>query len=565
MERKYLDNSFTVTSWQEIKPFLDELLDRPVNSKEELISWFHDRSELEAVLSEDGAWRYIKMTCDTTDDKLRDSFNFFVQEIQPNIAPYSDKLNKKAVASPYLKEISQQPGYDIMIRELKKEIEIFRDENIPLQTELQTRSQEYGQLSGAMSVDIAGEEKTLQQAAVELQKTDRPWREQVYHKISTRRLLDRNKLDDLFNLLITLRHQVAGNAGFENFRDYMFEAMGRFDYTPQDCFDFHDAIAAEVVPFLDEFASTRKDKLSVDKLRPWDKSVDEEGRSPLKAFDGGEDLLDKGIEVFKATDSYLGECLSTMKEMGRLDLESRKGKAPGGYNYPLAESGVPFIFMNATSTLRDMVTLMHEGGHAVHAFLCDILELNEFKNTPSEVAELASMSMELISMDQWHIYFDTEENLIRAKREHLEQLIETLPWVATIDKFQHWIYENPEHSIEERVNNWTRIFDHFSDNITDWNDLELNKSYLWQRQLHLYEVPFYYIEYGMAQLGAIAVWKNYREDNKKGLEGYMNALKLGYTATIPEIYQAAGIKFDFSRDYIKELMAFVKTELDSLN
>jgi oligoendopeptidase F len=564
MVRKYLDKSFTVTNWNELKPFLDELLNREISNKEELIAWFHDRSEVEAVLSEDGAWRYIKMTCDTTDEKLRDSFNFFVQEIQPNIAPYSDKLNKKVVASPYLKEISEQTGYDIMIRELKKEIEIFREENIPLQTELQTKSQEYGQTSGAMSVDINGEDKTLQQAAVELQKTDRKWREQVYNKISTRRLLDRIKLDDLYNTLISLRHQVAQNAGFSNYRDYMFEAMGRFDYTPQDCFDFHEAITAEVVPFLDGFASTRKNKLGVDKLRPWDKSVDEEGRMPLKAFDGGEDLLDKGIEVFKATDSYLGECLATMKDMGRLDLESRKGKAPGGYNYPLAESGVPFIFMNATSTLRDMVTLMHEGGHAVHAFLCDNLELNEFKNTPSEVAELASMAMELISMDQWHIYFDSEENLIRAKREHLEQLIETLPWVATIDKFQHWIYENPEHTVEERVNNWTGIFDQFSDNITDWTNLELNKSYLWQRQLHLYEVPFYYIEYGMAQLGAIAVWKNYRENNEKGLEGYMKALKLGYTATIPEIYEAAGIKFDFSRAYIKELMAFVKTELDSL-
>jgi oligoendopeptidase F len=412
-----------------------------------------------------------------------------------------------------------------------------------------------------MSVEIEGEEKTLQQAAVELQKTDRMWRETVYHKISTRRLLDRNKLDDLFNSLITLRHQVANNAGFNNFRDYMFAAMGRFDYTPQDCFNFHDAVVSEVVPFLDEFAAIRKEKLAVNTLRPWDKAVDEEGRSPLKAFNGGKDLLEKGIKVFDATDTYFGECLSTMKTMGRLDLESRKGKAPGGYNYPLAETGVPFIFMNATSTLRDMVTLMHEGGHAVHAFLCDTLELNEFKSTPSEVAELASMSMELISMDQWHIYFNDEEELIRAKREHLEQLIETLPWVATIDKFQHWIYENPQHSVEERVNMWTEIFDQFSDKITNWDKLELNKSYLWQKQLHLYEVPFYYIEYGMAQLGAIAVWKNYKEDNKKGLDGYMNALKLGYTATIPEIYEAAGIKFDFSREYIRELMQFVKSEL----
>ena len=565
MERKYLDKSFTVTDWPTLQPYFEELLNRPINSKEELRKWFRDRSELEAVLAEDGAWRYIKMTCDTTDDRLREAYNFFVQEIQPRIAPYSDKLNRQAVASPYLDAVASLPGYNIMIRELRKEIEIFREENIPLQTELQTKAQQYGQISGAMTVAINGEEKTLQQAAVELQKTDRAWREEVYHKISTRRLLDRQKLDRLFDELISLRHQVGQNAGFANYRDYMFKAMGRFDYTPQDCFDFHEAIATEVVPFLHEFARTRQEKLAVASLRPWDKAVDVDGRPPLKAFAGGEDLLNKGIAVFAATDPYLGQCLQTMKEMGRLDLESRKGKAPGGYNYPLAETGVPFIFMNATSTLRDMVTLMHEGGHAVHAFLCDKLELNEFKSTPSEVAELASMAMELISMDQWHIFFPDKEDLLRAKREHLEQLIETLPWVATIDKFQHWIYENPQHSPDDRIKNWLAIFSQFTDNVTDWQGLELNQSYLWQRQLHLYEVPFYYIEYGMAQLGAIAVWKNYKEDPQQGLQGYMNALKLGYTATIPEIYQAAGIKFDFSREYIKELMAFVKSELDQLS
>ena len=564
MKRNFLDKAFKVTNWDELKPYFDSLLARSIDSKDALVAWLHDRSEIEAVLSEDGAWRYIKMTCDTTSKELRESYTYFVQEIAPNIAPYSDKLNKKVVANEYLAHVAKLPGYDIMIRELKKDIEIFREENIPLQTELQTKSQEYGQISGAMTIDINGDEKTLQQAAVELQKTNRDWREEVYHKISTRRLLDRQKLDELFNALISLRHKVGQNTGFDNYRDYMFKAMGRFDYTPQDCFNFHEAIATEVVPFLNDFANLRKDKLAIDKLKPWDKAVDEEGRDPLVAFDGGEDLLDKSIIAFTATAPYLGECLATMKDMGRLDLESRKGKAPGGYNYPLAETGVPFIFMNATSTLRDMVTLMHEGGHAVHAFLCDTLELNEFKNTPSEVAELASMSMELISMDQWHVFFPNKEDLIRAKREHLEQLIETLPWVATIDKFQHWLYENPQHSADDRINNWLLIFDQFSDSITDWHNLELNKSYLWQRQLHLFEVPFYYIEYGMAQLGAIAVWKNYKEDKAKGLQGYMNALKLGYTATIPEIYKAADIKFDFSREYIKELMNFVKHELDLL-
>jgi len=318
------------------------------------------------------------------------------------------------------------------------------------------------------------------------------------------------------------------------------------------------------VPLLNDFAKTRKQQLRVDELKPWDKAVDPEGKNALRAFESGEDLLDKGIECFSLTDAYLGECLRTMKKMGRLDLESRKGKAPGGYNYPLAETGVPFIFMNATSTLRDMVTLMHEGGHAVHAFATHDLPLNEFKSTPSEVAELASMAMELISMDHWDVYFTSEDDLKRAKREHLEQLVETLPWVANIDKFQHWLYENSGHTEQDRVASWNNIFNRFSDTITDWKGLEERKDYVWQRQLHLYEVPFYYIEYGMAQLGAIAVWKNYKEDKKKGLDRYMKALRLGYTKTIPEIYEAANIKFDFSTAYIKELMAFVKSELDNL-
>ena len=253
-----------------------------------------------------------------------------------------------------------------------------------------------------------------------------------------------------------------------------------------------------------------------------------------------------------------------MDNMGHLDLESRTGKAPGGYNYPLYESGAPFIFMNATSTVRDMVTLMHEGGHAVHSFLVSDLELTDFKSTPSEVAELASMSMELISMDHWDVFFPDSDELKRAKQEHLEQIIETLPWVATIDKYQHWLYENHNHIGEERKEAWLDILDRFSDDVTDWSGLEDIKEYLWQRQLHLFEVPFYYIEYGMAQLGAIAVWKKYREDKKAGLEGYMNALKLGYTKTIPEVYASAGIKFDFSKEYISELISFVKDELESL-
>lgn len=562
--RRFVPEDFKVTTWEALAPYFEELQKKELNNVYQLRGWFKDLSELESIIAEDLGWRYIRMTCDTTNDEHNKSYMQFVTEIQPKIAPISNELNKKAVACPHLVELERKEGYDIMIRSMRKSLEIYREENVPIKTKIQQETQKFGQLSGAMSVEHDGKELTLQQAAVLLQSTDRELRKTVFDNIAQRRMEDKDKLDKLYNTLIELRTQVAQNADFDNFRDYMFSAMGRFDYSPQDCFDFHDAVGSELVPLLNGLASDRKNKLGVEELKPWDKAVDAENRPPLKPFATGEELLEKSIECFNRIDSFLGQCLSTMKEMGHLDLESRKGKSPGGYNYPLAEIGVPFIFMNATSTLRDMVTLMHEGGHAVHNFVTKDLELGDFKHTPSEVAELASMSMELISMDHWDLFFENEDDLKRAKKEHLEQIIETLPWVATIDKYQHWIYENPKHTIGERKVEWNRILDTFSDGITDWNGLQINKDYIWQKQLHLYEVPFYYIEYGMAQLGAIAVWKNYREDKQKGMEGYLNALKLGYKRSIPEVYAAANIKFDFSRDYIKELMAFVKEELDNL-
>ncbi|CAN5347540.1 M3 family oligoendopeptidase [soil metagenome] len=561
--RKFLKESFSVTNWDDLKPYFDTLLVKNIDSLTALKEWFQDRSELESAISEDLGWRYIKMTCYTDNKEYSERYQDFIQNIQPQIAPVSDVLNKKAAASPFLAVLAKEKGFDILIRNLKKDIELFREENIALFTEINTETQKYAQLSGAMTVEWNGQEITLQQASVILLETDRTVREEIYHKITERRLKDKDALDELFTKLIKLRHQVAINAGFKNFRDYMFKAYGRFDYTPEECFKFHDSISSEVVPLLEELAERRKELLGVDTLRPWDKAVDTDGRPALKAFEGGKDLTDKSIEVFTKLDPFLGECLQIMNAMGHLDLESRKGKAPGGYNYPLSEIGVPFIFMNATSTMRDMTTIMHEGGHAVHNFLTKDLSLGDFKSPPMEVAELASMSMELISMDQWDVFFKNPDDLSRAKMEQLEDIIETLPWVATIDKFQHWIYEHPDQTSEQRKNAWTRIFHEFADTVTDWRTLEEAKDYLWQKQLHLYEVPFYYIEYGMAQLGAIAVWRNFKKDKKQGLDGYLNALKLGNLTTIPEIYKAAGIKFDFSKPYISELMAFVRKEIQA--
>ncbi len=562
--RQFLSEDFRIESWEDLQPHVNRLLESPVGTVPELRTWFKNRSELESVISEDFAWRYINMTRYTDNESYTKHYEYFVENIQPKMAAVSDQLNQKAVQSTALAELEADEAYRIMIRSMRKDIEIFREENIPLFTEISLEQQKYNQLNGAMTVEVDTKELTLQQASVYLMSADRLKREEVYRKISERRLRDKEVLDESFTKLIALRHRVAVNAGFANFRDYMFKAMGRFDYTPQDCFNFHRSVQAAVVPMMNQMMVERKKQLKLTALKPWDKAVDPKGREALKAFENGADLTAKTIECFQRIDPYLGQCLSIMNTMGHLDLESRKGKAPGGYNYPLAEIGVPFIFMNATSTLRDMVTIMHEGGHAIHNFVTRDLELNDFKHTPSEVAELASMSMELISMDHWDVFFTNESDLIRAKREHLEDILETLPWVATIDAFQHWLYEHPHHTHKERKENWQRIFNQFTDKATDWSGEEVVREYLWQKQLHLYEVPFYYIEYGMAQLGAIAVWKNYKESKQRGLKGYLDALRLGYTRSIPEVYAAAGIRFDFSEMYIRELMNFVQQELNAL-
>jgi oligoendopeptidase F len=549
--------------WENLEPIFNELVNRSLNSVSELGQWLRDRSEIEAALEEDFAWRYIRMTCDTTDEKLLNDFQFFATEIEPKIAPLNNELNQKFIQCPFAEELDKTK-YFIYVRGIKKALELFREENIPLLTQIQVEQQKYQGITGSMSVKLGGQEYTLEQAAVFLKDTDRKVRQEAWEAITSRRLEDREKLDELFNSLLKLRHQVALNAGFENFRDYMFQALGRFDYSPTDCFDFHKAIQEEIVPLLRVQAGQRLESLGLDELKPWDMDVDISGKPALKPFINGEELIEKSIQCFHGLSPYIGERLEIMKANGFFDVESRKGKAPGGYNYPLAESGAPFIFMNSAGTFRDLTTMVHEGGHAIHTFISSALELNDFKHLPSEVAELASMSMELISMDHWDKFFDNSEDLIRAKKDQLKDVLKTLPWVAVVDQFQHWIYTNPEHTSVERSEAWTKIFEPFGNNFTDWSEHQPALKNLWQKQLHIFEVPFYYIEYGIAQLGAIAVWKNYKENPEKGLSDYLEALKLGYTKTIKEIYETAGIEFSFSAAYVKELADFIRQELDKL-
>jgi oligoendopeptidase F len=561
--RVFLPENFIISDWNSISSYFEDLAQRPLITAPDLEKWLKDMSELEAVVSEDVSWRHIRMTCNTEDKKLQDNFTYFMMEIQPKIQPYADLLNRKLIDSPLTASLDKQK-YFTYLRSVKKSIDLFREENIPIQSELSVLGQQYGAISGKMTVTVRDQEYTLQQAMKFLENPDRDLREEVYRKVQERRLQDKDALNNLFTELIKRRDQIARNAGFDNFRDYKFVEMGRFDYTKEDCFRFHDSVKIYILPLVEIINKYQQRKLSLDTLRPWDMDAEPANQQPLNPFKTGDELLEKTVKCFSELRPFFADCLRTMKKMDRFDLESRIGKAPGGYNCPLAETGAPFIFMNAAGQMHDVTTMVHEGGHAVHSFLSHHLELSAFKEYPMEIAEVASMAMELFSMENWEIYFQNPEDLRRAKIQQLERVITIFPWIATIDKFQHWVYENPNHDLGQRTENWFRIYNEFNSKAVDWNGLETYQKNIWQKQLHLFEVPFYYIEYGIAQLGAIGLWMHFKNNKEQALDHYIKALSLGGTKTLPKLYEAAGLKFDFSGVYIKDLMDFVENELKSL-
>lgn len=561
--RHFLPENFTVIDWASLEPYFLQLAQQPLDSVVALTDWLKKVSELESVVSEDACWRQIKMTCNTEDPALEASFNYFCMEIQPRIQPIADQLNRKLIDCPFTAQLDTDTYYTYL-RSVKKSITLFREANIPLQADLSVLQQQYAVIAGKMTIEVNGKEYTLQQAAAFLESHDCSLREEVYRKIQDRRLQDKDALHALYSSLVTKRQQVAVNADFNNYRDYKFEELGRFDYTKEDCFQFHAAVKLHVMPLINRIYQKKKMKLGLDVLRPWDIEAEPTGISPLRPFVGAQELYEKTVQCFEKIHPYFANCLRKMKELNHFDLESRKGKAPGGYNCPLAESGAPFIFMNAAGQMSDVTTMLHEGGHAIHSFLTHELSLQAFKEYPMEIAEVASMAMELISMQHWEVFFDNPEELKRAKEHQLERTITIFPWIAIIDKFQHWVYEHPNHTLEERTSRWMEIVQEFSSPELDVSGLEDYRAIGWQRQLHLFEVPFYYIEYGIAQLGAIGLWMHYQQNPTAALENYIQALSLGGTKTLPELYKAAGLSFDLSPEYIKTLMEFAASEMEKL-
>ncbi|MCH8904860.1 MAG: M3 family oligoendopeptidase [Bacteroidetes bacterium] len=561
--RSFVDRDFSIKTWKDIDPYYKRLRVDSFTSLSEFLKWLLQKSELESVLQEDFAWRYIKNSLDTANEEHKKKYEFFVSKIQPKLVEEANKLDHIILDSSFIDELDEE-AYQIYFAKIRNQVKLFRKENIKLTTEETLKEQEYASVIGSMNVEIDGEEMPLPIAYTKLLDQNRDKRKEAFDKISAVRLEKAEQLNDLFNDLISLRNKIAENAGYDNYRDYIFVSLNRFDYDVQDCMDFHNSIKEEVLPLLESLMEFRKSTLGLDKLKPWDLDVDLFGSDPLHPFEKGGELADKSIQCLEKVDPFFGECVTKMKEFGRLDLDSRKGKAPGGYNYPLHETGIPFIFMNAAGTHKDVITMLHESGHAVHSFLNMDLELVAFKNLPAEVAELASMSMELISMSNWDVFYDSEDDLRKAKFQQLERIIFILPWVAIVDRFQHWIYENPDHDVQARDEKWLEILNEWSSKLIDWSGYEQLQASLWHKQLHIFELPFYYIEYGIAQLGAIGIWKQYKENPLQCVENYKAALSLGYTKSIPKVYERAGIQFNFSKEYLHELFSFVQTELDQL-
>jgi oligoendopeptidase F len=560
--RKFYPESFDITNWENVEKELRILEDFPVNSAEDLLEFLQRVGEMSDISDEEQAWRYINMTRFADDEKYSEKFNSFYSDVVAKSRPYTFKYNKKFYDSPYRKELSDEK-YGLLNKIISNEIELFREENIPLQVKVREIANKYGSEYSKLTVNYKGEEKTLSQLGIYLKDQDRSVREEVWNLRTDAIAKVKNEFNEFFDEMKTHRIQIAENADFDNYRDYMHASKGRFSYTPKDLYEFHDAVEEVALPFLKELNEKRKKVLGLEAVKPWDSSVDLDGKI-LKPFEEISDFTDKGIKILNKVKHDFGVKLNMMKNSGLLDLENRKGKAPGGYNYPLQETGAPFIFMNAVGLHRDLVTLVHEAGHAMHTFATTEINIDAYKSTPSEIAELASMAMEFITMDYWNEFYPDAADFAKAKREQLEGAISFLPWAMTVDAFQHWIYTNPNHTVLERDEFFVSLMDRF-DSGTDWSGLSDKKKNVWLFQLHIFEVPFYYIEYAMSQLGALAVYRNYKKAGKeKTLENYENFLKLGYSVPVDKLYEAAGIKFDFSKEYLAELMEFVKEELAEL-
>ena len=551
--------------WRDYEPFFEHLLNQKITSNN-IEVWMKYWSNFSELIGEVGTDVYVSTTVDTTDKQAKKRFNTFLEDISENASNKNQKLKKKLLESGLTPE-----NFDIPLRAIKSEVELFRKENLPLQTKDSKLSKDYDAIIGSQTVEWEGEEITITQLSPVLLETDRKRREKAWRLAAERRLKDREKINEIWQKILEIRIQIAENANFDNYRSWRWEYLKRFDYTPKDCLKFHSAIEKVIMPHVNKLIKKRKELLGLDVLKPWDLSVDPLNREPLTPFENATELEEKCHRIFGAVDEELGNHFNVMREHKLLDLANRKGKAPGGYCTEYYHQRLPFIFMNAVGTHSDVQTMLHEGGHAFHVFESNQLPYASQREVGMEFAEVASMAMELLAApyisDNYGGFYNSQD-ANRARIEHLEKTIMFWPYMAVVDAFQHWAYTNPKEAMNPANcdKEWTSLWKRFQ----TYEDLDSEEfadviATGWHNKLHIYHVPFYYVEYGMAQLGAIQVWGNALKNQKKAVEQYRNALSMGGNATLPELFEAAGAKFAFDEDMLNYAVDLIEGQIKELS
>ncbi|MED4443495.1 oligoendopeptidase F [Bacillus thuringiensis] len=556
-------NTIDISNVLQLEKTLSTLLNKMISSKLDLENWLKEQSKVIWDIEEQLRSHYIAFQCNTDDEEIKDTFEHDQQFVKPLLKRYQNLLDNKYLESPFRMELDSNL-YGLLDTKIKNAQTLFCEENIELEIKEDKLITEYFEITGGLSGIGDGEEKTITELQSYLQDSNRDTRKKAKTIISEQFLSVEKELQNILNQLIEIRHQKAKNIQLENYRDYMFKKYERFDYSAKDCYELAESIRKYVVPLKDKILLEKKDKLQIDTLRPWDVSAVTPDQKVLKPIANENDLIEKSTHIFNKLDVEFSALLNRMYKHNCLDLTSRKGKAAGGFCEYLPASQLSYIFMNLNYTQDDIVTFIHEMGHSIHNELIKPLKLRQYIEIPAETAELASMTMELFSLNYWDTFYTDKKDLKQAKINFFKDVISYLPIMLIVDQFQHWLYENPSHTSEERNEKYLQLQKHYQSSVIHIDGYENWIATSWLPVLHIFEVPFYYIEYAIAQLGALQMYKQYKEDPKQALENYKKALSLGSSQSIKEVYDAAGIRFDFSGETIKELMLFVEKELELL-
>ncbi|EOW9527221.1 M3 family oligoendopeptidase [Bacillus cytotoxicus] len=556
-------HTMDISNIKKLEQELSTLLDTPISSEKDLRNWLKEQSKLIWEMEEQLRVHYIDFQCNTDNHEIKNVFEHDQQHVRPLLKRYQSLFDQKYLASPFRMQLNPDT-YELLDKKIQNAQSLFSEKNIELEVKEDKLVTQYYEITGSLTEIWNGKEKTITELQSYLQDPNRTVRKRAKNLISEKFLSVEKELQNIFNGLITIRHQKAKNVQLNNYRDYMFKKYERFDYTHEDCYKLAESIRKYAVPLLDKILHKQKAALEVNLLRPWDIAAVAPNKKPLKPIKNKEQLIEKSSSILHDLDPAFSNLLKRMHKNNLLDVESRKGKAAGGFCEYLPVSQLSFIFMNLNYTQYDALTFLHEMGHSIHNECMKHLELNQYQTISMEAAELASMTMELFSLNYWDILYTNEDDLKQAKIDFFESIIKYLPAMVIVDQFQHWMYENPNHTIQERNDKYLKLYKTHQSSVVNINGYEHWISTEWLPILHIFESPFYYIEYAIAQLGALNMYKQYKENPKQALQNYKQALSLGSSKSLKEVYEAAGIRFDFSEDTIKNLMLFVENELELL-